>query len=281
MIIKIGGGVSPNYPREVVEKYHNELRAAGRAKGTIQVRLSHIRRALNWIGKPVDQVERGDLVDWLAAGKWGSSARASARTSLRQFFKWAKLSGLIDVDPAEDIPAIRKPRAIPRPVPDAYIVDALHDRKVDPRAKLAIEIMSTCGLRRTECAQVAGRDVEPVGQGWQLRVVGKGGHVRVVPCPPHLAQRIRAAGGWLFPGSIDGHISPSWLGKLISRALVAGYTPHTLRHRFGSVAYERSHDLRAVQELLGHASLATTQVYVASSDTSRRSAAMTAWKIAG
>ena len=166
-------------------------------------------------------------------------------------------------------------------MPDAYIADALADPNIDRRAALAIELMSTCGLRRAECARVRGRDVEAVGQGWQLRIVGKGGHVRVVPLPPTLALRLRCTPGWVFPGYVDGHISPAWLGKLVGRVLVEGYTPHKLRHRFGTVVYDQSHDLRAVQELLGHASLATTQVYVASSSAARRAAAMTAWKLAG
>ncbi|MFW9231762.1 tyrosine-type recombinase/integrase [Corynebacterium striatum] len=140
--------------------------------------------------------------------------------------------------------------------------------------------MASCGLRRAECAALKGCDVEPVGQGWQLRIKGKGGHERLVPCPPHLAHRIRR-GGYLFPGKIDGHISPAWLGKLIKRSLPGSWTPHKLRHRFGSVVYDQSRDLRAVQELLGHASLATTQVYVASTSSAQRAAAQTAWKIAG
>ncbi|CQD13989.1 integrase [Corynebacterium sp. HMSC077D10] len=271
---------SDDYPHSVVELFADELRAIGRSEGTISVRTSHVRRVLQYVGKPLDAIEHGDLIAWLASGEWGAYARSSARSSLRQFFAWAQKAGYTLSDPAADIPAVRRPRGVPRPMPDAYIVDALRDPKLDARAHLAIELMSMCGLRRAECARVRAGDVEPVGQGWQLRVEGKGGHVRVVPCPPHLAQRIRRAGGWLFPGAVDGHISPAWLGKLVSRVLHGGYSPHKLRHRFGSVAYERSHDLRAVQELLGHASLSTTQVYVASTDASRRDAAMSAWSIA-
>ncbi|MFR9869466.1 tyrosine-type recombinase/integrase [Corynebacterium striatum] len=140
--------------------------------------------------------------------------------------------------------------------------------------------MSTCGLRRAECARVRACDVEAVGRGYELRVFGKGGHVRLVPLPPHLARRIKSARGYVFPGEVDGHISPGWLGKLVSRILADEYTPHKLRHRYGTVAYADSHDLRAVQELLGHASLSTTQVYVEANGDSRRAAAMYAWDIA-
>ncbi|MDK8450886.1 tyrosine-type recombinase/integrase [Corynebacterium mastitidis] len=153
-------------------------------------------------------------------------------------------------------------------------------RQAPPSVQLAIELMAMCGLRRAECACVRACDVEPVGQGWCLRVEGKGGHVRMVPCPPHLARQIRSAGGWLFPGGQQGHISPGWLGKLISQYLPEGYTPHKLRHRYATVAYNDSHDLRAVQSLLGHATVATTQVYAAVSGDSAHAAASAAWRIA-
>ncbi|WP_245945875.1 tyrosine-type recombinase/integrase [Corynebacterium senegalense] len=140
--------------------------------------------------------------------------------------------------------------------------------------------MATCGLRRAECACLRVDDVIAVGQGWTLRVVGKGGHERVVPCPPHLARRIRARrGGWVFPGGQRGHVSPGWLGKQVSRALGDGGTAHTLRHRYASVAYGHTHDLRAVQTLLGHASVATTQVYTAVDDAAVRDVAVSAWRI--
>ncbi|MDK4243394.1 tyrosine-type recombinase/integrase [Corynebacterium pseudodiphtheriticum] len=165
-----------------------------------------------------------------------------------------------------------------RPIPDPLISDVLDN--AEPRIRLAVEIMAVCGLRRAECARVHARDVEPVGTGWFLRVVGKGGHTRRVPCPPMLARRIAAAGSWVFPGDDNGHISPGWLGKLVGRSLPSGWTPHKLRHRFASRAYSVEHDLRAVQVALGHASIATTQIYVSTDDMAVTRAARAAWNIA-
>jgi putative phage integrase len=95
-----------------------------------------------------------------------------------------------------------------------------------------------------------------------------------------LARRIAAAGSWVFPGDDSGHISPGWLGKLVSRALPSDWTPHKLRHRFASRAYSVEHDLRAVQVALGHASIATTQIYVSTDDMAVTRAARAAWNIA-
>ncbi|ARB87931.1 tyrosine-type recombinase/integrase [Corynebacterium diphtheriae] len=261
-----------------IADYQEHLLAGGRARGTIHVRISHISRCLTFIDKPLWAVTTGDIERWLAAGEWGPAARKSARTSVRVFFAWAVREGLIETNPAITIIPVPQVRSVPRPCPDALISDAM--KVAAPRVRLAIEIMATCGLRRDECARVRAGDVEPVGQGWILRVRGKGGHERLIPCPPHLARRIAAAQGWVFPGGANGHVSAGWLGKLISRALPGAWTPHKIRHRYATVAYGDTYDLRAVQELLGHASVATTQIYTAVSDTSMRSAARAAWTIA-
>ncbi len=264
--------------QEILRGWRAELEAAGRAKGTISLRLSHARRCIEAVGKPVRQIRRRDVVKWLAEQSWGPQGRRSARESLRLFWRWMYTEGYVSEDVTEELPPVQLPRAVPKPVPDVYIMEAI--RSAPPHIQLAIEIMATCGLRRTECAQVRACDVEPVGQGWCLRVVGKGGHERLVPCPPHLARKIAARGGWVFPGGQDGHISPGYLGKRISRYLPTGYTPHKLRHRYATVAYSDSHDLRAVQMLLGHATVSTTQVYAAVSGQSSYAAATAAWRIA-
>jgi len=265
--------------KTVLRGWRDELVAAGRQRGTIEVRLSHVRRCLDGIGKPVGDVTRRDLVKWMAAGTWSASTRRSIRASLRLFFRWYAVEYAEGASIAEDLPTVSVPRAVPRPAADFEVMDAM--RRAEDWVSLAIEIMATCGLRRAECARLRVQDVQPVGQGWAMRVVGKGGHERIVPCPPSLALRIRRQGaGYLFPGGQDGHVSPGWLGKKVSSVLPGDLTAHTLRHRFASVAYGNSHDLRSVQELLGHASVATTQVYTAVDDGSVRSVAATAWRIA-
>lgn len=264
---------------EALRGWRAELSAAGRVKGTIDVRLSHVRRCLDAVGKPAVEVTRGDLVEWMSVQDWSPATRRSVRASLRGFFGWLADSRGLDVNAAEGLPTVATPRAVPRPASDFDVMRSM--REAPGWVAFAIEIMATCGLRRAECATLRVDDVVPVGQGWVLRVVGKGGHTRVVPCPPGLALRIRRrGGGYVFPGGQNGHVSPGWLGKQVSRVMGPGLTAHTLRHRFASVAYSSSHDLRAVQELLGHASVATTQVYTAVDDSSLREAASGAWRIA-
>lgn len=91
-----------------------------------------------------------------------------------------------------------------------------------------------------------------------------------------LRQTHPIADGYLFPGTDDGHLSPRWVGKLMARALPDHWTAHTLRHRFATRAYRGSRNLRAVQLLLGHSSVATTERYTAVDDDEIRAAMMSA-----
>jgi site-specific recombinase XerD len=112
--------------------------------------------------------------------------------------------------------------------------------------------------------------------GWSLIVHGKGLRDRVVPIPEDLAQILRAAPpGYLFPGLSNGHLSAHWVGTLVSRALADGTTMHQLRHLCATEIHNQTHDLRLVQTLLGHTSVATTQRYVAVDDTKIREAVST------
>ena len=101
---------------------------------------------------------------------------------------------------------------------------------------------------------------------------GKGDKDRLIPLPAGLGGMIRARSGWVFPSERGGHVSPRWVGQMCAAALPGDWTLHGLRHRFATRAYARSRDLRAVQELLGHASPAITQRYVAVSEMNLRAA---------
>jgi integrase len=120
------------------------------------------------------------------------------------------------------------------------------------------------GLRRAEVAAVRTTDVERDLIGYSLRVRGKGGVVRRVPLSSALTLLLaELEPGWAFPSPRGGHLTPAHVGKLISQALGSGVTGHQLRHRFASRAYAAERDLRAVQELLGHARPETTARYTA------------------
>lgn len=239
------------------------LRALGRASSTIATRVEHIR----WLARDtkVDDpwaLTTGDLVAWLGSHEWARETRRGVRASLRGFWRWGLVDGRATDDPTTELPAPRPSVPAPHPTPErVYETALLH---APPAARLMLRLAAEAGLRRAEVAQVHARDVHETNGGWSLTVHGKGNKEREVPIPPGLAWDIRTKcqGGFAFPGADQGHLSPLWVGKRISRLLPDGLSMHGLRHRFGSVAYALSSDLLGVQQLLGHASPTTTQVYV-------------------
>ena len=256
----------------VIDDLVRSMRARGCRAQTISLRRYHARRALEAIGEPPSWT-RESVERFLDNPSWGPSARRSMHASLKALARAdTRVAG---AGVLEGVPAARVPRGVPRPVDDGVIRRAL--ARVDVRTALMVELMAYGGLRRGEVAAVRGEHVS----GHWLTVEGKGGHRRMVPLPPHLAGRIRRRGpGWTFPGAVEGHLSARWVGTLVARALPRGMTAHQLRHRYATTVYKSSHDIRAVQTLLGHARLDTTMVYTAVGNDDTARAAAGAWKLA-
>lgn len=257
--------------RGPIDNWTKYLQAAGTMPGTIEQRRYHMTRLSLEIGACPESLTTHELVDWLARHRWAPNTRRAYRGSLRSFYAWATATGLVHSSPAHLLPPVKVPRGKPRPAPESVFAAALD--QADDRVKLALRLGGHCGLRRAEIAGTRREDLEPDLTGWSLRVKGKGGHVRLVPLPDDLAEDISSRPpGWLFPSSHGAHLTPHHLGKIVSRALAHGLTTHSLRHRCGTVAYAATRDLRAVQELLGHAKPETTAIYVAVPDGAVRAA---------
>lgn len=262
-----------------IELLITEMRAAKRSPATIEVRVQRLTAfAREHPGSDPLTVTRNQLVRYLGDHQaWTPEYAHSVRTSLRVFFALLEDLELRPNDPARRLPRIRIPRGVPRPCPDGAVRAALQ-QITDQRVRLAIRLGAEAGLRRMEIASLRRDAVEGWPGDFRIRVRGKGGHERAVPITDDLAEQLRAGETtYLFPAPTGGHITDRYLGKLVSRALPEAWTAHTLRHRYATVAYQASGgDLRAVQELLGHQSPATTAIYTKVADESIRRAAMAA-----
>lgn len=260
----------------------NYMRASKDARGTVRLRLYHLRRIVKDLGSThPDDVTFDQLVDWIAVNGqgWKPNTIRSYRASLRHFYGWAKAASIVDHSPAHMLPKVKVPRALPRPTPEAAFRQALSDAHDSERSLRAIKLAGWCGLRRFEIARVRREDVEPALDGGHVLIVtGKGDHVRAVPLPDALARDLLACPpGWIFPSPHrPGHLTAHHLGKTIAAYFPEGLTTHNLRHRCGTVAYRGSLDLRAVQELLGHAKPETTALYTEVEQTAIRAAMLAA-----
>lgn len=253
------------------------MRAAGRPESTIGLRTYHVRRVMRDVDVDPWTLTTDSLVDYLAGTGWAPETRRSYRASLRGFYAWARATGRRVDSPADLIPPIRLPRAVPRPTPEDVFRAALAE--AGPREWLMLQLAGVHGLRRGEVARVRRDHVESDLVGWSLRVTGKGGHVRLVPLGEELARRLlEGPAGWVFPSTAagGGPLTAAHVGVVVSRLLPEGWTCHTLRHRCGTRAYAGTRDLRAVQELLGHSKPETTARYTQVPSSSVREAMVAA-----
>lgn len=247
-------------------QYESAQRAAGRSVGTIRLHR-HYLRGLSAAHPVPWSVTYLDLIDHLGREGWAPETRKSARASVRGFYRWGHGVGYLDHDPADRLPSITVPKAPPRPAPE-LLVESLVKR--DDRVGFMARLAAYAGLRASEIARVKGSDLQ---DGDVLRVLGKGQKVRHVPIVNRrLLVQLRDLTGWAFPSPAGGHLTPGHVGRLLSDQLPEGWTAHTLRHRFATVAYDGTRDLLTVSELLGHARPETTQRYVRLSPDALRAA---------
>lgn len=253
------------------------LRNLGNKETTIRARVEHVTTLARHIGatSPWD-VTGEQLLMWCGAQTWAVETRRSRRRSFDAFWQYGIAVGLTDTNAAATLPRIKTRFPDARPVPLAVALDVW--RRSPEKVRLALRLAVELGLRRSEIARIHLNDLEHHTDGWTLWVHGKGDKTRPVPMSDDLAallrRRAQGHGGYVFPGRHDGHVSPRWVSKLVSRSLPEPWTLHSLRHTFATELLASGSDIRIIQELLGHASLATTQRYTRVSDDMKRAAVM-------
>lgn len=248
------------------------LIASGTSPATRKTRRAHVRRVARELESqhPRD-ITSAQLLAILGRPEYSMEHRRGLRASLASFYRWSLEQSLVDDDPTFTLPHIRAALGAPKPATDDIWRALL--AAADPRTALMARLACEAGLRRAEVAQVHSDDVNAGIGGAELIVHGKGSKQRVIPITVTLAAAIQAFspfGGFLFPGKIDGHMSADRVGHLVSAVMPLGWSMHKLRHRFATRGYAGTGNLRAVQEALGHASVATTERYTAVSRTEIR-----------
>lgn len=247
-----------------IERWAVVLRAADRSEGTIATRTGHIWQFARWAREvELHDVDETLVTSFVGEHSWSKAFRRSIYVSLRQFFRWAHGVGLVNADPARTLPMIGPSKTRRQPASEDAVWAAWS--RANEREKLIMRLANEHGLRRSEVAQVHVNDVLRDLLGWVLVVHGKGSKDRLLPIDESFAlelHRVGADTGWVFPGRCNGHLSPRWVGTLTSRLLPGDDTMHSLRHRFASVTFQSTGNVRVVQEALGHENLNTTQMYL-------------------
>ncbi len=279
----------------LVERYLEHVRVERRlAARTVELYAIHVQTLSDNAAHAhlnFDQVQPAHVRRWMA--QMHSAGREPRGIALvlscwRSFYRWLGNERQVSSNPVQDVKAPKAGRPLPKAlaVDDAVRLADWHDLDADPwteaRDRAVVELLYGCGLR---VGEVIGLDVAASADaaGWidaadaSAHVLGKGSKRRSVPVggpalmalEAWLAQRgtvARPGEAALFVSRRGSRLTPSQLrSRLKAQAIAAGLPthvhPHMLRHSFASHVLQSSGDLRAVQELLGHANITTTQVY--------------------
>lgn len=257
--------------------------------------LTHFREYLDTRGTVLEAVRPRNIGEYLkaiSADGLAATSRARRLSSIRQLYRFLAAEGAIDEDPATGFAGPRRERPLPKVLSVAE-VELLLDtatRRIDAsigrdriralRLKALLEVLYATGMRVSELVELP-RSVL-TGDDRVLTITGKGGRERIVPlngAAREALARYLTRGSedndapvqrskFLFPSrSAEGHLTRQRLAQELKElAQEAGLdperiSPHVLRHAFASHLLDRGADLRAVQQLLGHADISTTQIY--------------------
>jgi integrase/recombinase XerC len=248
---------------QAIDRFCIAQRAAGLRETSIRARREHLQHLARRVELGPWELTKDALVTYAGTQTWMPETRRSRRSTFNEFYKWGRRNGYVSKSPVKALPKVQATKGKARPLPETAYRRAL--AKADDRTELVLRCAHDAGLRRGEIAVIHERDIHEDLIGWSLLVHGKGGKRRVVPLTRRLALDLRTAcaGGYAFPGAIDGHLSPRRVGELAIEVLPAGWTLHKLRHSFGTRALKvAGGNVLIVQELMGHASADTTGIYV-------------------
>jgi integrase/recombinase XerC len=211
----------------------------------------------------------------------GLAARSLARTmsAWRAYYRWLTRRGAIDVDPCDGLKVPKRPKSLPKVLSidqSQALLDAPAGTLLEVRDKAMFELFYSSGLRLSELASLDVSGGLDLAEG-VVTVTGKRGKTRTVPLGGKAAEAIR---DWLvqrdelatanepavFVGRRGNRLNPRTIERRLDvwakrQGLGVHIHPHMLRHSFASHVLQSSGDLRAVQEMLGHANIATTQIY--------------------
>lgn len=262
----------------------------GLARHTIESYGRDLARLLGFLARRerrfVDQVTTGDIIDHLASlahAKLAARSRARALVAIRGLFRHLLAERWLDADPSDLVDAPRIARRLPGVLGEDAVARLIATPPDTPRGRrdiAMIELVYAAGLRVSELVTLALADVN-LSHGF-VRVTGKGGKTRLVPVgaaardrlaryiaddrPAHVKDRSQRA---MFLTDRGRPMTRQGFWKLLrAYARRAGLTlplgdvsPHKLRHSFATHLVERGADLRAVQAMLGHADISTTEIY--------------------
>lgn len=261
---------------DLISGYLAHLRAAGYSNETLRVRGSVLARVDEDVPHGLEAANATELEEWLGRAGWSRWTRYNYFEHLAAVFGWAAARGILDWNPMSALVRPRPPGMDPRPASEEQLAIAM---TLHRPIRTAVELAAFQGLR---CAEIAGLHRKDVTAEWTA-VLRKGGKTQLLPTHTVVWAAIEALPpGPIVPSPRGKPYVPRRLSHLASQALTGVGLPeltlHRFRHRFATrlllekEAGGAGANIRTVQELMGHASVASTQIYTLVTSRQRRAA---------
>jgi integrase/recombinase XerD len=232
----------------------------------------------------ITRSQLSDFLQWLNSQNLRAASSARILAAVRGYQKYLLLENLRTDDPSQQVKSPKLPKRLPKALTQAQVMALLSASGPEPddetadvlrlRNRAILELMYSSGCRVSEVAQL---DLDEMVQGGWVRIRGKGSKERLVPVGSFAQRAIdaylirsrpllsaKAGGPALFLNQRGSRLSRQSIWEIIQSAgegCGLSVSPHSLRHSFATHLIEGGADVRVVQELLGHASVATTQIY--------------------
>jgi integrase/recombinase XerC len=269
------------------DDFLRHLRERNASTHTIKAYTGDLDAFASYIGsrdwKTIDHVAIRGFLSQLYDKGLSKTSVARALAAVRSLYRWLAQEGVVEQNPAKLVSTPRLPTKLPR-VPTIEEVNSVLDGKMPEvasfpeRDRLLLELLYGCGIRNSELVGMNVEDIRISNQAILIR--GKGKKERYVPFGESAQEALARYMPWrqqllmalkkstpaLLLNQRGGRLTTRSVGRIVKRIAVAkglspDVHPHTLRHAFGTHMLEEGADLRAIQELLGHERLATTQRY--------------------
>ena len=268
--------------KSILKGYNYYLRMErAMSQNTVASYCSDVEKFLKFYGGRIEDVSVADVEEYLQSRE-ALSERSQARvlSSLKSFFDWLVMDKVIKDNPCDRVDAPKIGRYLPNVLSEEEVIALIDSVQLDTwqgvRDKAILEVLYGCGLRVSEAVALQISCVF-LKEGF-IRVIGKGNKERLVPLGEMAVEAINAyldvrpnpddavSSDVLFLNRFGRSLSRVSMFNMIKRQAVATgirkeISPHTFRHSFATHLLEHGADLRVVQEMLGHESISTTEIY--------------------
>ena len=254
----------------------------GLSKNTVDGYYRDLVAFFEYVKKPYKKIEKKDITNYIMYISKDKNSKTVNRhiVSIRNYFKYLSRNGLISDNPCDDIVGLKMPKTVPHVLNEDEInklLDIKCENALDYRNKAMLELMYSSGLRVSELVDLKLKDID-LDNGY-VKCFGKGNKERIVPvgelAVEYLKKYIYEYRDSMKKGYYTENIFLNNHGKRISRQgffliikdiakqknIDKNITPHMLRHSFATHLLNNGADLRTIQEMLGHSSITTTQIY--------------------